>query len=105
MTPGVCLGGELVARDKATLQEHGITHIVNCVGMVCPACFPEDFTYLTLYLNGGCSDSIIVADARKPAVAPGPCSASLRSLKVVGAQMLPARTWYLYCMTSSPSSR
>ena len=52
VAPGICLGGELVARDKAILQEHGVTHVVNCVGMVCPACFPEDFTYLTLYLNG-----------------------------------------------------
>lgn len=49
---GVCVAGELVARDRALLQESGITHIVNCIGMLCPPCFPADFTYLTLYLYG-----------------------------------------------------
>lgn len=49
---GVCISGELVARDKQILRDSGVTHIVNCIGMLCPECFPEDFKYLTLYLNG-----------------------------------------------------
>ena len=52
VSPGVCVGGEKVARDRALLRRSGVTHVVNCVGMLVPECFPQDFRYLTLYLRG-----------------------------------------------------
>ena len=45
------LGGDLVARDRSTLASAGITHVLNCVGYVCPEYFPDDFTYKTLWLE------------------------------------------------------
>ena len=52
VSPGICIGGEKVASNKELLSACGITHIINCVGMVVPNYFPEDFTYHTLYLKG-----------------------------------------------------
>ena len=58
VSPGVCVGGEKVARDMALLRRSGVTHVVNCVGMLVPECFPQDFRYLTLYLRGEGKSSI-----------------------------------------------
>jgi hypothetical protein len=55
VAPGVCVSGEKVARDRELLRRSGITHVVNCVGMLVPECFPNDFRYLTLYLRGEAS--------------------------------------------------
>jgi len=52
VAPGVCVSGEKVARDRDLLRRSGVTHVVNCVGMLVPECFPNDFRYLTLYLRG-----------------------------------------------------
>ena len=45
------LGGDHVARNRSILTSAGITHILNCVGYVCPEYFPDDFTYKTLWLE------------------------------------------------------
>ncbi len=52
VAPGICIGGEKVAADRQLLNASGITHIINCVGMIVPNYFPEHFTYHTLYLKG-----------------------------------------------------
>lgn len=53
VSPGVCISGEKVAGNRALLKSSGITHIINCVGMLVPNYFESDFTYFTLYLRGG----------------------------------------------------
>lgn len=52
VAPGICLGGEKVASNRQLLREAGVTHIINCVGMVVPNYFPDDFNYHTLFLKG-----------------------------------------------------
>lgn len=54
----IYLGGNTVARDKEILGKHGITHILNCVGFVCPEYFKADFVYHTLYLRDSPSEDI-----------------------------------------------
>eukprot|EP01026_Neomeris_dumetosa_P031282 TRINITY_DN2481_c0_g2_i3.p1 TRINITY_DN2481_c0_g2~~TRINITY_DN2481_c0_g2_i3.p1 ORF type:complete len:393 (+),score=28.01 TRINITY_DN2481_c0_g2_i3:196-1374(+) len=50
IAPGLFVSAESVARDKEQLQSNKITHIINCAGHAFQNTFPEDFTYLTLYL-------------------------------------------------------
>jgi hypothetical protein len=40
------------AQNRDTLRTAGITHIVNCVGMLVPNCFTDEIDYLTLFLLG-----------------------------------------------------
>lgn len=54
----IYIGGEGVARDRVILQQHGITHILNCVGFVCPEYFKSDFVYRTLWLQDSPSEDI-----------------------------------------------
>lgn len=54
----VYLGGDAVARDREILKQHGITHILNCVGFVCPEYFKADFVYRTLWLQDSPSEDI-----------------------------------------------
>lgn len=49
---GLFVGGEYPARDFATLQAHGITHVINCVGSVYPSFHAGKLSYKTLYLEG-----------------------------------------------------
>ncbi|CAI5501116.1 unnamed protein product [Closterium sp. Naga37s-1] len=49
--PHVYVGSDAVARDRGILRQSGITHVVNCVGFVCPEYFPHDITYKTLWLQ------------------------------------------------------
>ena len=53
MAPGLCVGGGAVARSRETLRAAGVTHVVNCVGMLIPDCFAPEIDYLTLFLQGG----------------------------------------------------
>ena len=53
VAPGLCVGGGAVARSREALRAAGVTHVVNCVGMLIPACFAPDIDYLTLFLQGG----------------------------------------------------
>ncbi|XP_061374389.1 protein-tyrosine-phosphatase MKP1 isoform X2 [Gastrolobium bilobum] len=54
----VYLGGDAVARDKDILKQNGITHVLNCVGFVCPEYFKNDFVYRTLWLQDSPSEDI-----------------------------------------------
>jgi hypothetical protein len=54
----IYLGGDAVARDKEILKQNGITHILNCVGFVCPEYFKADFVYRTLWLQDSPSEDI-----------------------------------------------
>ncbi|KAA8539416.1 hypothetical protein F0562_026108 [Nyssa sinensis] len=54
----IYLGGDAVARDRDILKQNGITHILNCVGFVCPEYFKADFVYRTLWLQDNPSEDI-----------------------------------------------
>ncbi|KAI5431516.1 hypothetical protein KIW84_035630 [Lathyrus oleraceus] len=54
----VYLGGDAVAKDRGILKRNGITHVLNCVGFVCPEYFKADFVYRTLWLQDSPSEDI-----------------------------------------------
>uniref|UniRef100_A0A6N2M320 Protein-tyrosine-phosphatase n=1 Tax=Salix viminalis TaxID=40686 RepID=A0A6N2M320_SALVM len=54
----VYLGGDAVAREREILKQNGITHVLNCVGFVCPEYFKADFVYRTLWLQDSPSEDI-----------------------------------------------
>ncbi|XP_054786648.1 protein-tyrosine-phosphatase MKP1 [Prosopis cineraria] len=54
----IYLGGDAVARDREILKQNGITHILNCVGFVCPEYFKSDFVYRTLWLQDSPTEDI-----------------------------------------------
>ncbi|CAH9097483.1 unnamed protein product [Cuscuta europaea] len=54
----IYLGGDAVAKDREILKKNGITHILNCVGFVCPEYFKSDFAYRTLWLQDSPSEDI-----------------------------------------------
>ncbi|XP_041000403.1 protein-tyrosine-phosphatase MKP1 [Juglans microcarpa x Juglans regia] len=54
----IYLGGDAVARDRDILKQNGITHVLNCVGFVCPEYFKADLVYRTLWLQDSPSEDI-----------------------------------------------
>ncbi|KAF3671748.1 Protein-tyrosine-phosphatase MKP1 [Capsicum annuum] len=54
----VFLGGDAVATDRDILKKNGITHVLNCVGFVCPEYFKSDFVYQVLWLHDSLSEDI-----------------------------------------------
>ncbi|KAK8672235.1 hypothetical protein V6N13_110608 [Hibiscus sabdariffa] len=54
----IYLGGDAVAKDREILKKNGITHVLNCVGFVCPEYFKNDFVYRTLWLQDSPSEDI-----------------------------------------------
>ncbi|KAH9548945.1 hypothetical protein CY35_11G113700, partial [Sphagnum magellanicum] len=54
----IYLGSDSVARNRETLRENGITHVLNCVGFVCPEYFRDDLSYKTLWLQDSPSEDI-----------------------------------------------
>lgn len=54
----IYLGGDAVARDRDILKQNGITHVLNCVGFVCPEYFKADFVYRTLWLQDSPTEDI-----------------------------------------------
>ncbi|KAG8645106.1 hypothetical protein MANES_10G037800v8 [Manihot esculenta] len=54
----VYLGGDAVAKDREILKQNGITHVLNCVGFVCPEYFKTNFVYRTLWLQDSPSEDI-----------------------------------------------
>ncbi|MCO5552310.1 hypothetical protein L7F22_005821 [Adiantum nelumboides] len=53
----IYLGSDAVARDREALQANGITHVLNCVGFVCPEYFKRELNYKTLWLQDSpCED-------------------------------------------------
>ncbi|MCO5602180.1 hypothetical protein L7F22_056308 [Adiantum nelumboides] len=57
--PYLFLSGRSVAQNLTTLQDSRISHIINCVGFVCPEYFPNDFAYRTLWLQDSPSEDIM----------------------------------------------
>ncbi|KAG6573690.1 Protein-tyrosine-phosphatase MKP1, partial [Cucurbita argyrosperma subsp. sororia] len=41
----VYLGSDSVAKNREVLRQNGITHVLNCVGFVCPEYFKGEFVY------------------------------------------------------------
>ncbi|KAG6491036.1 hypothetical protein ZIOFF_052368 [Zingiber officinale] len=54
----IYFGGDYVARNLEILQKHEITHVLNCVGFVCPEYFKTDFVYRTLWLQDSPTEDI-----------------------------------------------
>ncbi|PKA46263.1 Protein-tyrosine-phosphatase MKP1 [Apostasia shenzhenica] len=54
----VYLGGDSVARNREILRQNGITHVLNCVGFVCPEYFKSDLGYKTLWLQDNPNEDI-----------------------------------------------
>ncbi|KAK6933241.1 Dual specificity phosphatase, catalytic domain [Dillenia turbinata] len=54
----IYLGGDVVAKDRDILKQNGITHVLNCVGFICPEYFKADFVYRTLWLQDSPSEDI-----------------------------------------------
>ncbi|CAL9058502.1 unnamed protein product [Musa banksii] len=54
----IYLGGDYVARNREILRQHGITHVLNCVGFVCPEYFKSDLVYKTLWLQDSPTEDI-----------------------------------------------
>ncbi|KAG2483604.1 hypothetical protein HYH03_017546 [Edaphochlamys debaryana] len=51
VSPGLFLSGDYVAKNRDTLRQAGVTHVLNCVGFICKEYFPEELTYKTLFLQ------------------------------------------------------
>ena len=54
----IYLGSETVAKNHELLRQKGITHVLNCVGFLCPEYFKSDFVYKTLWLQDSPSEDI-----------------------------------------------
>ncbi|XP_072975163.1 protein-tyrosine-phosphatase MKP1-like isoform X1 [Typha angustifolia] len=54
----IYLGGDSVARNREILRKNGITHVLNCVGFVCPEYFKSDLVYKTLWLQDSPTEDI-----------------------------------------------
>ncbi|KAF7834465.1 protein-tyrosine-phosphatase MKP1-like isoform X1 [Senna tora] len=54
----VYLGSDTVAKNHDLLRQNGITHVLNCVGFVCPEYFKSDFVYKTLWLQDSPTEDI-----------------------------------------------
>lgn len=54
----IYLGSELVAKNREVLRQNRITHVLNCVGFVCPEYFKGDLVYKTLWLQDSPSEDI-----------------------------------------------
>ena len=58
VAPSVFVAGEAVARDLATLREHGITHVINCNAFVIPNHHEDTMTYKTLWLQDSPNEDV-----------------------------------------------
>lgn len=54
----VYLGSDTVAKNHEVLRKNGITHVLNCVGFVCPEYFKSEFVYKTLWLQDSPTEDI-----------------------------------------------
>lgn len=54
----IYLGSDAVAKDREILRQNGITHVLNCVGFVCPEYFKNDLVYKTLWLRDSPTEDI-----------------------------------------------
>ena len=60
ITPRLFLGSDTVARNRELLKECGITHVLNCAGVVCDNYYESDFSYKMLHLLDGKTEDIRV---------------------------------------------
>ncbi|XP_019163884.1 PREDICTED: protein-tyrosine-phosphatase MKP1-like isoform X2 [Ipomoea nil] len=54
----IYLGSETIAKDREILRQNGITHVLNCVGFICPEYFKGDMVYKTLWLRDSPTEDI-----------------------------------------------
>lgn len=54
----IYLGSDAIAKNREILRQSGITHVLNCVGFVCPEYFRNDLVYRTLWLQDSPSEDI-----------------------------------------------
>ncbi|GMP57827.1 hypothetical protein CsSME_00021740 [Camellia sinensis var. sinensis] len=54
----IYLGSDAVAKNREILHKNGITHVLNCVGFVCPEYFKNELVYKTLWLQDTPSEDI-----------------------------------------------
>ncbi|GMI70796.1 hypothetical protein HRI_000748900 [Hibiscus trionum] len=54
----IYLGSDAVAKNREILRKNGITHVLNCVGFVCPEYFKHELVYKTLWLRDSPSEDI-----------------------------------------------
>ncbi|KAK9276195.1 hypothetical protein L1049_005726 [Liquidambar formosana] len=54
----IYLGSDAVAKNREILRQNCITHVLNCVGFVCPEYFKSDLVYKTLWLQDSPSEDI-----------------------------------------------
>ncbi|XP_073038898.1 mRNA export factor GLE1-like isoform X2 [Primulina eburnea] len=54
----IYLGSDAVAKNREILRQNGITHVLNCVGFVCPEYFKNELVYKTLWLHDCPSEDI-----------------------------------------------
>ncbi|PIN22947.1 Dual specificity phosphatase [Handroanthus impetiginosus] len=54
----IYLGSDAIAKDREILRQNGITHVLNCVGFVCPEYFKDELVYKTLWLQDCPSEDI-----------------------------------------------
>ncbi|KAL7149175.1 hypothetical protein ABFS83_05G022300 [Erythranthe nasuta] len=47
----IYLGSDAIAKNREILRQNGITHVLNCVGFVCPEYFKNELVYKTLWLQ------------------------------------------------------
>uniref|UniRef100_A0A7S3VNY1 Dual specificity phosphatase catalytic domain-containing protein n=1 Tax=Dunaliella tertiolecta TaxID=3047 RepID=A0A7S3VNY1_DUNTE len=59
IAPGLYLGGDYVARNREIIGQHGITHVINCVGFICKEYFQGELQYLTYYLQDTPAEDIL----------------------------------------------
>ncbi|KAI3452659.1 hypothetical protein Pfo_009323 [Paulownia fortunei] len=54
----IYLGSDAIAKNREILRQNGITHVLNCVGFVCPEYFKNELVYKTLWLQDCPSEDI-----------------------------------------------
>ncbi|KAL6577926.1 hypothetical protein OROMI_010254 [Orobanche minor] len=54
----IYLGSDAIAKNRETLRQNGITHVLNCVGFSCPEYFKNELVYKTLWLQDCPSEDI-----------------------------------------------
>lgn len=55
---GILVASDVVARNRETLKNAGVTHVINCVGFLYPPYFKNELQYLVLYLQGRLSHQV-----------------------------------------------
>ncbi|GLC37087.1 hypothetical protein PLESTB_001393100 [Pleodorina starrii] len=59
VSPGLFLSGDYVAKNRETLRQAGVTHVLNCVGFICKEYFKDELMYKTLYLQDTPAEDIL----------------------------------------------